>query len=266
MYNVSIENSVIGTALENFGNLPLIGGSLHNNRSTLILENVSVRNSVIHNLPGATSLGGCYADEGFSTTIMKNVSFYNCRCDGFDATNLNLEAAGGAIYSNIDSKLQLDNVLITNCSSKHGGALFISDSKVSISNSNISFNTASVSGGGIVVLADASINNSTSYLNITSPQFINNSAGAMGAGAIFLYSPGTYVWNNLSFYGNTGSTRDIIISNSAQVNLLNSVFDGCANSSSQSSPTNNTNLVKVVSAVQGHTPSTLKQSNNKCSP
>lgn len=108
LYNVTIENSVIGPSLASISSS--CGGSLFNWGGTLTLENVYVKNSVVKNMPG-TSLfgysGGCYCDQNRAMTTMKNVSFSDCHSVGFNPNSTYTDGVGGAIYSSQGSYLQL---------------------------------------------------------------------------------------------------------------------------------------------------------------
>lgn len=93
--------------------------------------------------------------------------------------------------------------------------------------------------------------------NITSTTFVNNSGGA-----ITLHSANSFWLNNLKFSGNTGTpAADIVISQSAQVDLENSVFNGCSDGGGILS---SSNLI-FIDTSNGYT-STLTQANNTCNP
>lgn len=228
MTNVTIENSVVGPCNGAGGSN---GGSLFNAGGTFILENVSVENSFVYSnnpdvFPWAYS-GGGYCDQfnvAFPSTSMKNVSFTNCATLGYNETSTYYDSVGGAIAS-YAGNLELDGVSITDCSAKIGGAVTLISSTATFSNIDIS-NNEGLGGGGIVVFGDAGFQFTNALLNITNAQFVNNTGGYL-AGAISFISNGQY-WLDETFYaGNTGEFDDILITDSAAVDLENSVFD-CA--------------------------------------
>lgn len=229
--------------------------------------------------------GGCYGDGSALATYMTNVSFANCVCVGFNASNDLANSVGGGIFTWGTSVLSLINVSITSSSAKYGGGIYIGpESSVVMSGSTLTLNQAAVSGGGILVIENPSRTNWSitarsdgggSFLNVSTMRFINNcalgSSVRQGSGAIELFSSGNFWLDQLIFSANTGYPSDILVGDSAQADLANSKFYDCVNGTGTAGPVKDTSLIIVMSSSRSNisssindTASILNQRNNSC--
>ncbi len=237
------------------------GGGLYNNNGTVSLQGGSVQNNM------ASLDGGGVANWG--AIVVTNTSFSDNSArlgagilnhsssgatldiTGASFTGNTASTSGGALRNGTGAATVVRDSVFEQNEASSGGAIALQDSQVEIYRSTIRDNTADSGGGGISsdsTLSDLRISDSSIYGNhasdgagiwsrdgdvsLTNVTLSGNIA--TGAGGGMLSSFGSATLDNVTVTTNQASTAGGITSNSAVVNLRNSVI--AANTASIADP------------------------------
>lgn len=206
-----------GRALWNNGTLTVNGGSFANNTA-------KYSGGAIYN--GANTAGLQTSLKINGTTFTGNSVTATYSKDSTDPKKDNI--AGGAIFNDTGSKLDVENATFTgNTSSLKGGAIFNRDGVVTITNSTFKGNSVPTSAGG-AVLNESGNTGTLGTINITGSTFEGNTAG--NGGAVWNGSDGEVTITDSTFKGNTAlvgaAQQGGAITNADQMTITGSTFEG----------------------------------------
>ena len=130
-------------------------------------------------------------------------------------------------FLSIDSaiNININNIIITNCTAYTGGAIYNSNGNLTITNSTLTHNTASLSGGAIATVWNANMNLTGN--NITNNNVIPSDYGSHG-GAIYNTGNMTLTLNNIT-HNNANTRGGAIDNNGGNMNLtMNNITNNTA--------------------------------------
>lgn len=177
------------------------GGIYHEASESITLTNVDIKgNTVYKDSDGSGYGGGLFVEKG-STTI-----------NGGTINGNFAKTEGGAIYTNADNTIALNNVTVSrNKSDSIGGAFYVQTGHIVMEDGQVSKNESPSAGG-------VNVTDKTSFA-ATGVTFTENKSTQAGGGAVFCSSGGTVSMDSCTLTGNSAATDGGAIWNNGTLNM-----------------------------------------------